>query len=158
MAAKLSDDERQRIIDLCGQGLSCNQIAAQTGRSSDTVSRIAATIGHRFGQQNAARAREVASGYGAERRAATMAKFHQRADELLDAMEGSYLVFNFGGRDNTYEEHQLKAPPVEAKRQLMQAARDAMRTVLDVDRHDNRNDEDVDAVSRWLRDIVGGGA
>jgi transposase-like protein len=157
VAKPLTDDERQRIIELLGQGKTCRDIAAELGRSPTTISSIAKEIGHVFGQSNASRAHEARSAYGAERRAATMAKFHQRADELLDAMEGSYLVFNFGGRDNTYEEHTLKSPPVEAKRQLMQAARDAMRTVLDVDRHDNRNDEDVDAVSRWLRDIVGGG-
>lgn len=52
----------------------------------------------------------------------------------------------------------MAEPPVEAKRQLVQAAREALRTVLDIDRHDNRNDEGLAAVDAWLRDIAGGEA
>lgn len=157
MPAPISDAKRRQIIDLCEQGtLSRNAIARETGVSPATVTNVATTIGHRFAQMHTSRAHEAARSYGAERRATLAAKFAQRAEELLDAMDGDYLVFNFGGRDNTYEEHTLSAPPTEAKRQMMQAAREGMRTVLDIDRHDNRNDEDVDAVSRWLRDIIGG--
>lgn len=76
-------------------------------------------------------------------------------EKLVSELEGEYLVFNFGGRDNTYAEHLLAAPPVEAKRALMATVRDAMRTVLDIDRHDNRNEEGLAAVDSWLRDIVG---
>ena len=158
MPPPISDEKRERIIELCGAGKSCNAIAEQVGVSSSTVSKVAREIGHRFAQVNASRAREAASAYGAERRARIAETFTLRAEELLAEMEGEYLVFNFGGRDNTYEEHTLARPPTEAKRQLIQAAREAMRTVLDIDRHDNRNDEDIDAVSRWLREIVGGSA
>jgi transposase len=156
VAKPLTDDERQQIIDLCEQGRSCRDIAAQVGRSHDTVSRIAKEIGHRFGRTNLSRAQEARSAYSAEKRAELAARATERAQEVLERMSGPYLVFNFGGRDNTYEEHTLEEPPTEAVRAMAQTFRDLMRTVLDVDRHDNRNDEGLAAVDQWLRDIVGG--
>jgi transposase len=158
VAKPLDDAERQQIIDLLQQGKSRNDIAAATGRSNGTISRIAASIGHTFGQSNLAHAHEARSAYSAERRARIAERFTEEAEKLLDQLHGGYLVFNFGGRDNTYEEHELLEPPVEAKRQLIQAAREAMRTVLDIDKHDNHNDEDLAAVDAWLRDVFGGGS
>jgi transposase-like protein len=140
VAAKLSDDERQRIIELCEQGKSCRDIAAETGRSKSTVAALANEIGHRFGQSNASRAHEARSAYSAERRAEIAARATVEAELLLDQLHGEYLVFNFGGRDNTYEEHTLTGPPVEAKLNLMRAFQLAMRTVLDIDKHDNREE------------------
>jgi hypothetical protein len=153
--APIGDDERQRIIELLPTGKTCGEIAREVGRSTNTVSRVAATVGHSWGHVNAARAHEATAAYGAERRAVTMQRFHERADELLARMEGRFLVFNFGGKENTYNEHELEQPPVEAIRAMMQSAREAMRTVLDIDRHDNRNDEGLAAVDEWLRGIVG---
>lgn len=159
MAKRLTEDERQRIIELLHDGHSRAHIARETGRGVGTVNRIAEAIGVRADQSVASRtrgAREARSAYSAERRATSAAKAQQRADELLDRMVGRYLVFNFGGRDNTYEEHELEQPPVEALRAMAAAYRDLVRTVLDVDRHDNRQDEGLAAVDQWLRDIAGG--
>jgi hypothetical protein len=155
VAKRLTDAERAQIIDLLGQGHGCVEIAKQVNRAPDTVSKIAQSIGHSFGDTNLAHAHEARSAYSAERRASIAAKFTDVCERLLDELEGEFLVFNFGGRDNTYEEHTLDQPPVEAKRQLIQAAREAMRTVLEIDKHDNRNDEGLAAVDSWLRDIVG---
>lgn len=155
MPAPISDEQRQQIINLCKQGHTCNAIAQQVGVSSSTVSNVAKSIGHRFAQSNLARAHEARSAYSAERRAALAARATERAEEILAKMSGEYLVFNFGGRDNTYEEHVLEQPPTEALRAMAQTFRDLMRTVLDVDRHDNRQEEGLAAVDQWLRDIVG---
>lgn len=157
MAAPLSDNERERIIQLCHQGHPCNTIAQKVGRSPDTVSRIARSIGHRFGYTNAARAREARSAFSAERRAQLAARATEEAEKLLDELHGEFLVFNFGGRDNTYEEHTLDEPPVDAKRAMVQSFRELMRTVIDVDRHDNKADEGLAAVDQWLRSITGSG-
>jgi hypothetical protein len=156
VAKPLTADERADIIALLGEGLSANEIARRTRRSTSTVSGIAKTIGHRFGQSNVAHAHEARSAYSAERRAELAARATVEAERLLDRMSGSYVVFNFGGRDNTYEEHTFTEPPVDAMLNLMRAFREAMRTVLDIDRHDNRNDEGLAAVDQWLRDIAGG--
>lgn len=158
MAKPLTDAERQHILDLIQSGKGCAEIASEVGRAPDTVSRLAKSIGWTFGVTNLARAHEARSAYSAERRAVVAARAQERAEELLEKMSGRYLVFNFGGKENTYAEHELDEPPIEAIRQMAQAFRDLQRTVLDIDRHDNRQDEGVSAVDAWLRDLVGGAA
>lgn len=157
MAKPLTDDERERILELIRAGKGCAEIAREVGRAVDTVSRIAKTIGHQFGKTNLARAHDARSAYSAERRAAIAARATERAEQMLERWEQPYLVFNFGGRDNDYNEHELVEPPVEAKRAMAQTFRDLMRTVLDIDRHDNRADEGLAAVDEWLRGMLGGG-
>lgn len=157
MAKPLTDHERQAITDLltANPDLACNEIARRTGRSPDTISRIARQIGHRFGRTSVARAREARSAYSAERRALLAARATERAEELLGAMGEPYTAFSFGGRDNVYSEHVLDVPPVEVRRQIAQAVRDLVRTVLDIDRHDNRADAGNADVDRWLVHVMG---
>lgn len=156
MPAKISDAERQAIVDLLPSGMSAAKIAKQVGRSIQTVSRIAQAEGHRWGDTNLAHAHEARSAYSAERRAEIAARFTEECDRLLDELHGEYLVFNFGGKDNTFEERTLVEPPTEAKRQLIQAAREAMRTVLDIDRHDNKGDTVGSAFDAFLERMMGG--
>lgn len=158
MPAPISDNERQRIIQLLNDGHSYATIANQTSRGTSTISRIAQSIGHQAGQTNVARAHEARSAYSAERRAAIAAKATEEAERLLKELHDQHLVFNFGGRDNDYNEHLLAEPPVDAKRAMVQSFRELMRTVLDIDRHDNKADEGLAAVDQWLRDITGSGA
>ncbi len=155
MAAPVTDTERDQIIALIESGKSARDIAKQTGRSTSTISNIAKSIGHRFAQSNLARAHEARSAYSAERRAELAARATERAEQMLAKMEGEYLVFNFGGKDNDYNEHTLEQPPTEALRSMAQTFRDLMRTVLDIDRHDNRADDGIAAVDQWLRGLIG---
>ena len=155
MPRKITDDEHTRIVELLGEGHSHATIGRQIGRSASTVGNIARSIGHRSGQTNLARAHEARSAYCAERRASLAARFTEECEELLEQLHRPHLAYNFGGKDNTYEEHELSEPGVAEKRMLIQAAREAMRTVLDIDRHDNRADVGGAAVDQWLRDIIG---
>lgn len=155
MAARVTDDERTRIIELCQQGETCRNIARIVGRSSTTISTIARNAGHKFGQTNAARAREARSSYTAERRALQASRIADEIDRLLTDMRSPATAFNFGGSDNTYNEVVLPEPTNADKRALMQAVRDAMRTVLDIDRHDNKADQGASDVDRYLRDLIG---
>jgi len=134
---RLSDDERQRIIDLLPSGRSRNAIAKETGFSHDTVGRIARSVGHRFGQQNLAHAREVAAAYGAEWRADFAKRLSAKCDDLLKDMDSECLVYSFGGRDNVYAEETLARPPHADRLKLMQAIRMAAQTILEIDRHDS---------------------
>lgn len=156
MAAPLTDDERQRIVALLGEGKSARAIADEVGRSTDTVSRIARAIGHDFGRTNLARAQDARSAYCAERRALIAARMTEECELLLDQLHQPHLAYSFGGKDNTYEEHELSEPPVDAKRALIQSARECVRTVLEIDRHDNKS-EGTSAFEAFLATVFGVG-
>lgn len=155
MAKPLTDDEKQHIVELIQSGKGCAETAKEVGRAVDTVSRIARNIGWTFGKTNLTHAHEARSAYCAERRASLAAKATVEAERLLEELHGEYRVFNFGGKENTFASEVLDEPPVEAKRAMIQSFRELIRTVLDIDRHDNRADEGGAAVDEWLRGIVG---
>lgn len=134
---RLSDDERQRIIDLLPSGRSCRSIARETGHSPNTVARIAKREGHAWGRVNIARAQEARLAYGAEWRADFAKRLSAKCDELLKDMDSACLVYSFGGRDNVYAEETLARPPHADRLKLMQAVRMAAQTILEIDRHDS---------------------
>lgn len=45
-----------------------------------------------------------------------------RAEKMLDHLDGPYLVYAFGGKENTYSEHELDRPPVEVQRTAVTTA------------------------------------
>lgn len=151
---RLTDAERQQVIDLLKTGKSARSISRETGRPPSTISDIAKSVGHHFGQANLARAHEAQSAYSAEWRADFAKRLSAKCDDLLSEMSGPYLVYNFGGRDNVYTEHMLDAPPTEAKAQLVKSIRLAMQTILDIDRHD-RSEDDMAVVDEWLKALRG---
>jgi hypothetical protein len=55
-------------------------------------------------------------------RARLVQKMTENADRALDALNGPYMVYNFGGRDNTYEEHELSEAPISARREAQAVA------------------------------------
>lgn len=136
MAAKLTDDEKHQIATLCAAGKSCREIAAEVGRSVDTVSRVARANGHTFGRLNLARAREARQFYTAEARAEIAALATRRAQELLDGFDDKQPVVIGGSQP------EVRALNLDAKGQKdrAQAAQLLMRTVIDIDRHDRKAD------------------
>jgi hypothetical protein len=90
----------------------------------------------------------------AARRAETSRRFLEKSNELLDMMDQPHVAFNFGGRDNTYEEHMFAKPPVDALRTLMAAAAQAFGQHLAQDRHD-ADEGGLSAVDAWLRGMLG---
>ena len=155
MAKPLTNTERQAIIDALNAGTPYAQIVKTTGRGKSTISRIAKEIGHQAGRSNLARAQESRSAYTAERRAKIAERLTEEAERLLDELRKPWLAYNIGGKDNTFTGKVLPEPSTTAKRELIQAIRDATRTVIDIDRHDNRADEGGAAVDDWLRDMIG---
>jgi hypothetical protein len=155
MPKRITDAERRRILDHLATGASCNATAKKFRRSPDTISRIAKKAGHSFGHTNLARAHEARKAYGAEARAATASRLHEEADRLLAELHEPHVVWNIGGKDNVYTEHRHPEPDVGAKYTMIRAAREAMRTVLDIDRHDNRQG-DVEQAAGLIVDLVDG--
>jgi len=123
MGGRTFDDEtREQLRVLHAQGLSCNAIAKALRCSSSTVSLHAKRLGLSFDRARtelAVRARMVDL---AEGRTSLVQKMLVVASDLLDSVDRPYLVHNFGGKDNTFAEHLLDAPPVEVTRSIVVTA------------------------------------
>jgi IS30 family transposase len=152
--AALTDAERQQIRDLHAAGHGCNDIARQLGRDRSTISRAAAAMELTFDR--------------AQTRAATQARVddtkHKRAllaEQLLDdalrlrtQLWEPALVYNFGGRDNTYAEHTIERPDFAGQEKILRAvsvAVDKHARLVELD----RDPEGLAAVDAWLRGITG---
>lgn len=156
MAKPLTDDERDRIVRLLGEGHSYANIAKQVGRSHGTIGRVAQSIGHQSGQTNLARAHEARSAFCAERRALAAARAQERLDEILEDFWGKRPVVLRDAEGGSYPAS--LAPDWKGVADMAKAAQTLARLVLDVDRHDNRQEEGMAAVDAWLRDVVGSSA
>lgn len=138
----LSDETRDAVARLHGQGYGCNAIARELGISAGSVSKIARDRGLKFDRAAtdlATRARTIDLAYT---RTLLLQKMSVAASDLLDEIDGPYLVYAFGGRDNDYNEHLLDTPPVEVRRTALIAAG---ATVDRVAKYlDTRPDADLD--------------
>ena len=128
----LTDPERATIRDMHAQGASCTKVATALGRSRSTVSRAAAAMGLRWDNAQTKAATEAAQADNRSKRAALESRLLDEAGLLLDQLHAPHLVYSFGGRDNTYAEHELDAPDVGAKKALIQAASTAIDRSLKI--------------------------
>lgn len=143
------------MVDLLPTGQSCRSIAREVGISPDTVSRIAKANGHSFGQQHAARAREVRSAYCAAWRAEFAAKLAEDVDRLRSQLFAETLQWQFGGRDNVFTRATTPEPSPQQKRDLMQAISTGIHAILDVDKHDKQSEADS-AVDQFMDRLKAG--
>jgi hypothetical protein len=115
-AATLTGKRAQEARDHYASGLGCNAIARAMGIDPATVSRWAKAEGLKFDRSQTALAVRAHTIDLAESRLELARKMQVAAHDLLDSLDGDYLVYNFGGKDNTYVEHVLEKPPVEVVR------------------------------------------
>jgi hypothetical protein len=125
-ARPLTNDELAQIRELHAAGLSCGQIATKVGRAKSTISKVCDREGLLFDATRTATATDHQVQNNRQKRATLEGRLLDEAGLLLDQLHQPALVFNFGGKDNTYEEHQLEAPPVADKRALVSAASTAI--------------------------------
>jgi transposase-like protein len=136
---RIPDDKRAAIVaDIRAGAKGRNQIARDHGVALSTVTKIAQDSGSttafdRTQMENATRAAAIDS---KALRVQTARRFLDKANQLLDQMDQPHLVFNFGGKDNTYEEHLLSAPPTGDLKNLMVSAATAIDKHLVLERHD----------------------
>lgn len=114
--------KRAQLRKLHGEGLSASAIARKLGVHASTVSRWAKAEGLSFDRSKTAEATAAKSIDLAAARTRLAEKMAARAEQLLDSLDGTYLVYSFGGRDNTYSEHTLDKPPVEVVRNAVTTA------------------------------------
>lgn len=116
------DPKRAQLRKLHADELSVRAIAERLGVSRSTVSRWAKEDGLAFDRARTAQAVAAHSIDLAAGRQRLAEKMLQRAEEALDDLDKPYIVFSFGGRDNVYNEHELKRPPVEVRRNVLTMA------------------------------------
>lgn len=120
--AQITDAQRDQVLKLHTQGLPRNEIARQVGISAGSVTNICRDAGRSFdrsGTKHATEARQIDLAAGRVRLAEKMLA---ASEAMLDRIDDEYLVYNFGGKDNTYEEHRLESAPVEVRRNIITTA------------------------------------
>lgn len=153
-STRLTDAEKARIVELARRGWTCRQVAVEVSRSPTTVSRTARQAGVVWGEVNQARANATVA-YGAERRAVLASQLQIEAEKLLAEIRKPMVAYNFGGKDNTYNERTMSEPDTRAKRDLVHAATMASKAALEIDKHDNRS-TDVDQAAGLIVALVDG--
>ncbi len=99
-----------------------NVIARKLGVSGATVSRICHEAGRSFDRAQQLLELRAEKADLDEMRQRVSKKMLLVADDVLEELDAPYLVYNFGGKDNTYQEHLLDGPPLEARLDAMRAA------------------------------------
>ncbi|MDP9799358.1 hypothetical protein J2S43_007870 [Catenuloplanes nepalensis] len=118
----ITDDERRQVRDLHAQGHGRNEISRRTGIHNRRVSAIAADLGLTFvrgARTAAATTARVAD--AAERRARLQVDMLSAAERLLGQMFSPAKVYNFGGKENDYNERDVDEPPFRDKRDIATA-------------------------------------
>lgn len=117
------DSKRAQARKLFNEGLSCNAIAKRLRCSPSTVSRWANAEGLSFKDRaQTATANAVREFDMAAARVRLAEKMTANADRALDGLDGPYLVYSFGGKDNTYAQHELTEAPISARREAQTLA------------------------------------
>lgn len=155
MPAPLAPRKRAAILRDLKAGKTRNVTARAHAVSASTVTKIAAEEGVSFDRSQTKSATEAAVADMRAIRAATSRRFLDEANKLLDQLHEPHVAFNFGGKDNTYEEHEFVEPPVDAKRTLITSAAIAYDKHLAQDRHDADDGSGLSAVDAWLRGMLG---
>lgn len=141
----VTDEDHADVIRLHGEGLSRNAICKQIGRSGRVVSRIAEEHGLTFerGEQIAA-ATEAKKIDAAARRAELQLGSLDAANRLLGQMFAPTKVFNFGGKENDYNERQHDEPPFRDKRDIAVALQALATTALRLAEYDKATGDEGD--------------
>lgn len=153
MPPPLPQHTRDNIIRLHAEGLTRNAIARSAGVSAASVTKVCAAAGLTFDRSqthNATKARQVDL---AVERTRLAEKMIGRAHKALDSLDSPYLVYSFGGKDNTYAEHSLPSAPLDAQQRAMTLGAIAFDKVTRV--LDQADDSQVQQVRAFLLDLGG---
>lgn len=119
---RITDAQRAEVLRLHATGKSRNDIARTVGISAGSITNICRNAGLTFDRSSTKQANEARQVDLAAARIRLVQKMLDRSERMLDDLDGTYLVYNFGGKDNTYEEHTLARPPVEVQRNAVVTA------------------------------------
>jgi len=155
MPAPLAPQKRAAILEDIRAGKTRNRTARDHGVSFSTVTKIAGEERISFDRSQTKSATDAAVADARAIRAATSRRFLDEANKLLDELHQPHTAYSFGGKENTYNEHEFPEPPVDAKRTLITAAAIAYDKHLAQERHDADDGTGLSAVDAWLRGMLG---
>lgn len=115
-------DFHDRFRELHADGYGRNRIARELGFPPVQISRTAEVLGLSFDRSRIQQATEARLADLAERRSLLAEDLIADAEKLRQQMWESTTVYSFGGKDNTYEEHEFDEAPAAEKRALMSTA------------------------------------
>jgi hypothetical protein len=118
----INDDQRQRVLTLHSEGKTRNEIARATGVSAGSVTNICRDAGLSFDRSATKHASEARAVDLAAGRIRLAEKMLAASEDMLDVIDGPYEVYNFGGKDNTFESRVLDSAPVEVRRNVITTA------------------------------------
>lgn len=129
-----ADDAELRRLH--GEGKSLHHIAGEMGRGKGTISRKAKDLGLPWDRTDTAAATSAKVADAKSRRAQLQLGLLEDAERLRVQLWQPTVAFNFGGKDNTYNETRLDEPTFADKLKIMQAAGAAIDRALKLDLHD----------------------
>lgn len=118
----VTDEDYDQVRALHAEGLGRNEIARRMDRGTRTVSVIAADLGLVFDVTLTEDATRHRVAQLAEKRAILADALTDDALRLSAQVWEPTTIYNFGGKDNTYEYKDVDEPPAADKRQLITAA------------------------------------
>lgn len=121
----VTDEDRRAVRELHAQGLGRNAIARALNRGGRTISILAAEQNLSFDRSATEEATRARMADLAEKRTILAEALVDDALRLSAQVWQPAKVFNFGGKDNSYEVRDVPEPPAADKRALMAAATSA---------------------------------
>ncbi|AZM46579.1 hypothetical protein DMB38_12820 [Streptomyces sp. WAC 06738] len=118
----VTDETREQVRQLHAQKLSRNEIARRLQRSGRTISLIAMDLGLSFDRTATEEATRARRADLEDKRVILAEALTDDALRLSAQVHEGGVIYNFGGRDNTYNEKVVNSLPAGDKRALMGAA------------------------------------
>lgn len=120
--AKITDDQKAEVLALHADGHARNEIARRVGISAGSVTNICRKSDRAFDRSETKQATEARVVDLAAGRTRLAEKMLVASESMLDKFDAPYLVYNFGGKDNTFESRTLDSAPVEVRRNIITTA------------------------------------
>lgn len=126
----LPEEFHDQIRELHELGYGRNRIAREIEKPPVSVSRTAEFLGLTFDRSKIEAATKARLADIAERKSLLAEDLLDDAEKLRRQLWEPTTVYSFGGKDNTYEEHEFDEAPAAEKRALMSTAATAIDRVL----------------------------
>lgn len=153
VGSKQSMANDNKLRKLHAEGVSQGKMAKELGVSRTTVATWSRRLGLSYDTTAVVAANKAAGVNLAEGRIRLAEKMLAAAEGMLDRIDDQYLVYNFGGKDNDYNEHTLDEAPVEVKRNILTSAAiafDKITKIVDSDPDIGSAETAIRAVQRGL--------